>query len=240
MSYSNNGCRNESNDVDKLLRYWGVSNDPCGIFTNIVGAGFDTEEKRNKLLCTTMATFEKHRQNWETFFPDEPMELVIPVIPNKDHRRRVFSVYALTQASENEIVDASSSSPKNTIPRSKDCVACMHMVDLVSTSSERLIESIESDRLDIKSPPSKAKAKCKLKATTDMVLANPEEAVHDLSPKSSEIVGVIGKVNKEQVEEESDLSHLSSKELEILKQDMVASLDVVHGCIWWHIVVFLM
>ena len=189
MSYSNNGCRNESNDVDKLLRYWGVSNDPC-IFTNIVGAGIDTEEKRNKLLCTITATFEKHRQNWETFFPDEPMELVIPVIPNKDHRRRVFSVYALTQASENEIVDASSSSP-NTIPRSKDRVACMPVVDLVSTSSERLIESIESDRLDIKSPPSKAKAKCKLKATPDMV-ANPEEAVHDLSPKSSEIVGVIG------------------------------------------------
>ena len=54
------------------------------------------------------------------------------------------------------------------------------------------------------------------------------------------MVGVIGKVNKEQVEEESDLSHLSSKELEILKQDMVASLDVLHGCIWWHIVVFLM
>ena len=67
MSYSNNGCRNESNDVDKLLRYWGVSNVPC-IFTNIVGAGIDTEEKRNKLLCTTMAKFEKHRQNWETFF----------------------------------------------------------------------------------------------------------------------------------------------------------------------------
>ena len=84
MSYSNNGCRNESNDVDKLLRYWGVSNDPC-IFTNIVGAGIDTEEKRNKLLCTITATFEKHRQNWETFFPDKPMELVISVIPNKDH-----------------------------------------------------------------------------------------------------------------------------------------------------------
>jgi hypothetical protein len=33
---------------------------------------------------------------------------------------------------------------------------------------------------------------------------------------------------KKQVEEESDLSHLSSKELEILKQDMVASLDVIH------------
>ena len=79
----------------------------------------------------------------------------------------------------------------------------MPVVDLVSTSSERLIESIESDRLDIKSPSSKAKAKCKLKTTPDMV-ANPEEAVHDLSPKSSEIVGVIGKVNKEQVEEESD------------------------------------
>ena len=72
------------------------------------------------------------------------------------------------------------------------------------------------------------------------MVANPEEAVHHLSPKSSEIVGVIGKVNKEQVEEKSDLSHLFSKELEILKQDMVASLDVVHGCIWWHIVVFLM
>ena len=78
------------------------------------------------------------------------------------------------------------------------------------------------------------------------MVANPEEAVHDLLPKSSEMVGVgemvgvIGKVNKEQVEEESDLSHLSSKELEILKQDMFASIDVVHGCIWWHIVVFLM
>ena len=79
----------------------------------------------------------------------------------------------------------------------------MPVVDLVSTSSERLIESIESDRLDIKSPPpSKAKAKFQLKATPDMV-ANLEEAVHELSPKSSEIVGVIGKVNKERVEEES-------------------------------------
>ena len=83
MWYSNNGCRNESNDVDKLLRYWGVSNYPC-IFTNIVGSGIDTEEKRNKLLCTITATFEKHRQNWETFFPDELMELIISVIPNKD------------------------------------------------------------------------------------------------------------------------------------------------------------
>ena len=66
MLYSNNGCRNERpNDVDKLLRYGGVSNDPC-IFTNIVGAGgINTEEKRNKLLCTITATFEKHRQNWE-------------------------------------------------------------------------------------------------------------------------------------------------------------------------------
>ena len=72
------------------------------------------------------------------------------------------------------------------------------------------------------------------------MIANPEEVVHDLLPKSSEIVGVIGKVNKEQVKEESDLSHLSSKELEILKQDMVTSLHVVHGCILWHIVVFLM
>ena len=35
------------------------------------------------------------------------------------------------------------------------------MVDLVSTSSELLVESIKYDRLDIKSPPSKAKAKCK-------------------------------------------------------------------------------
>ena len=78
----------------------------------------------------------------------------------------------------------------------------MPLVDLVSTSSERLIESIKSDRLDLKSPPSKAIAKCKLKATPDMV-ANPEEAVHDLSPKSSEILGVIGKVNKEHVEEET-------------------------------------
>ncbi len=119
MLYSNNGCRIESNDVDKLLHYWGVSNDPC-IFTNIVGAGIDTEEKSNKLMCTITATFEKHRQNWETSFPNEPMELVIPVIPNKDHRRRVFYVYALThQESENEIVDASSSSP-NTIPRNKN------------------------------------------------------------------------------------------------------------------------
>ena len=124
------------------------------------------------------------------------MEFVTPVNPRKDYQRCVFSFYALTQASENEIVDASSSSP-NIIPRSKDRVACMPVVDLVSTSSERLIEPIKSDRLDMKSPPSKAKqskAKCKLKATPDMV-ANPEEAVHDLSPKSSEIAGVIGKVN---------------------------------------------
>ena len=71
------------------------------------------------------------------------MELVIPVIPNKDHQRRVFSVNALTQANKNEIVDASSSSP-NTIPRSKDRVACMPVVDLVSTPSQRLDESIES------------------------------------------------------------------------------------------------
>ena len=91
MLYSNNGCRNESNDVDKLLRYWGVSNDPC-IFTNIVGAGIDTEEKRNMLLCTITAPFEKHRQNWETFFPDKPMEFVIPgVIPNKDQRSNRYS-----------------------------------------------------------------------------------------------------------------------------------------------------
>ena len=61
-------------------------------------------------------------------------------------------------SSENEIVDASSSSPNN-IPRSKDRVVCMTLVYLVCTSSERLIESIESDRLDIKSAPSKAKAK---------------------------------------------------------------------------------
>ena len=67
MSYSNNGCQNESNDVDKLLRYWGVSNDPC-IFTHIFGDGIYTEDKRNKLLCTITATFEKHCQNWETFF----------------------------------------------------------------------------------------------------------------------------------------------------------------------------
>ena len=59
----------------------------------------------------------------------------------------------MTQASENDTVDASSSSP-NTIPRSKDPVSCMPMVDLVSTFSECLIESIESDKLDIKSPPS--------------------------------------------------------------------------------------
>ena len=52
------------------------------------------------------------------------------------------------------------------IPRSKDCVPCMPVVDLVSTSSERLIESIESDRLDIKSPPSKAKVKCKIKGNS--------------------------------------------------------------------------
>ena len=125
MLYSNNGCRNESNEIDKLLHYWGVSNDPC-LFTYFVGAGIDTEEKSNKLLCTITATFEKQRQNWETFFPDEPMELVIPVIPNKDHRRCVFSIYALTQASENEIVDASSSSPNDTIPRSKDRVAWLY------------------------------------------------------------------------------------------------------------------
>jgi hypothetical protein len=67
MLCSNNGCRNESNDVDKILRFWGVSNDPF-TFTNIVGAGIDTEEERNKLLCTITATFEKHCQSWELFF----------------------------------------------------------------------------------------------------------------------------------------------------------------------------
>ena len=59
MAYRNNGSQNDSNDVDELLRYWGVSNDPC-TFTNIVSTGIDTEEKRNKLLGSISATFGKH------------------------------------------------------------------------------------------------------------------------------------------------------------------------------------
>ena len=114
------------------------------------------QKKRGTSFCAPLRPHLRSIAEIGNFFPDEPMEFVIPVIPNKDHQRRVFSIYALTQASENEIVDASSSSP-NTIPRSKDRVACMPVVDLVSTSSERLIESIKSDRLDINSPPSKAK-----------------------------------------------------------------------------------
>ena len=89
MAYSNNSSRDESNDVDEVLHYcWGVSNGPH-TFTNVVSTFIDTEEKRNKLLGTISATFEKHRQNWEEFFPNQPMELVIP---SREHRHRVFSV----------------------------------------------------------------------------------------------------------------------------------------------------
>ena len=82
MSYSNNGCRNESNDVDKLLCYWGVSNDPC-IFTNIVGAGIDTEE-RGTSFCAPLRPPLRSVAKIGKLFPDKPMEFVIPVIPNKD------------------------------------------------------------------------------------------------------------------------------------------------------------
>ena len=73
MAYSSNKCQNESNDVDKLFHYWGVFNNPC-TFTNIVRTGIDTEEKKNKLLSNISATFEKNRQNWEAFIPDQAME----------------------------------------------------------------------------------------------------------------------------------------------------------------------
>ena len=134
----------------------------------------------------------------------------------------------MKQSNENKIVDFGSSSP-NSIPRSDDLRPSVPVVDFVFTSSERLDDStIEIDRLDMNSPPSTAKAKVKLKATPDLV-ANPEKVVHDLSLKSSENVGVNGKVNEEKVEEQrSDLSQLSSKALELLKQDMVASTEVVH------------
>jgi len=68
MAYSNNSSQDDSNGVDEVLRHWEVYKDPC-TFTNVVSTGIDTEEKRNKILGTISATFEKHRQNWEAFFP---------------------------------------------------------------------------------------------------------------------------------------------------------------------------
>ena len=60
MAYSNNRSQNESNEVDKLLRYWGVSDDPYTTFTIIDSTGIDTEEKRSKLLGAISAKIGKH------------------------------------------------------------------------------------------------------------------------------------------------------------------------------------
>ena len=35
-------------------------------------------------------------RKWEEFFPDQVMELVIPVIPSKDHMCHVVSIYTST------------------------------------------------------------------------------------------------------------------------------------------------
>ena len=91
MAYSNNSSQDNSSGVDEVLRYWGVYKNPR-TFTNVVSIGIDKEEKRNRLLGTISATFEKHRQNGEAFFPNQLMDLVIPVIQRKEHRCRVFSV----------------------------------------------------------------------------------------------------------------------------------------------------
>ena len=102
------------------------------------------------------------------------MELIIPVIPSKDHRRHVVSVSTSTQSIESEIVAR------------KDRRVCV--VDLVSISTE----SIDSDLLDIKqSSRSKAKAKgSTLKEIPDIVVTNLE-IIHDSCfPKNCKIVGV--------------------------------------------------
>ena len=74
MVYSNNSSQDDSNGVDEVLRHWRVYKDPR-TFTNVVSTGIDSvdEKRTNKLLATISATFEKHCQNWEAFFPDQPM-----------------------------------------------------------------------------------------------------------------------------------------------------------------------
>ena len=54
----------------------------------ILLVGIDTEKKSQKL---------KELSNWEAFFcADQVMELVIPVIPSKDHMCHVVSIYTST------------------------------------------------------------------------------------------------------------------------------------------------
>ena len=111
---------------------------------------------------------EKHRQNWEAFCPNQPMELVIPVIPSKEHRRRVFPVSKSTQFIDNEIVG------------NEDRQVCV--VDLVSVSAE----SIDSDLLDIKqSSLSKAKSKGTLKEIPDIIVTKSDKKQRNTSVKFS-------------------------------------------------------
>ena len=185
MAYSNNSSsQDDFNGVDEVLQHWGVYKDPR-TFTNVVCTGIDTEEeKRNTLLGTILATFENQRQNWEAFFPNQPMELVIPVIPSREHRLHMFSVSISTQFIDNEIVG------------NEDCQVCV--VDLVSISTE----STDSDLLDIKqSSCSKAKAKgSTLKEIPDIVVTNLEIIHGSYFPKNSKIVGVADRKVIEQVE----------------------------------------
>ena len=166
VAYSDNSTsQDESNGVDELLHYWGVYKD-ARTFTNVVSTGIDTEKKRNMLLGTVPATFEKHRQNWEAFFPHQPMELVIPVIPSREHRLHMFSVSISTQFIDNEIVG------------NEDRQVCV--VDFVSVSTK----SVDSDLLDIKQySDSKVKAKGTLKEISDIFVTNLE-IIHDRIPKN--------------------------------------------------------
>ena len=186
VAYSDNSTsQDESNGVDELPYYWGVYKDPR-TFTNVVSTGIDTEKKRNMLLGTVPATFEKHRQNWEAFFPHQPMELVIPVIPSRDHRRLVFSVSKSSQFIDNEIAG------------NEDCQVCV--VDLVSISTEST--TIDSDLLDIKKSvfPFQSKSKRSLKEIPDIIVTNLE-IIHDSCfPKNSKIDGVANRKIIEQVE----------------------------------------
>ena len=152
MAYSNNSSsQDDFNGVDEVLQHWGVYKDPR-TFTNVVCTGIDTEEeKRNTLLGTILATFENQRQNWEAFFPNQPMELVIPVIPSREHRLHMFSVSISTQFIDNEIVG------------NEDRQVCV--VDFVSTIST---ESIDSDLLDIKQS-SRSKAIGTLKEIPEII-----------------------------------------------------------------------
>ena len=78
------------------------------------------------------------------------MELVIPVIPSREHRLHMFSVSISTQFIDNEIVG------------NEDRQVCV--VDLVSISTE----SIDSDLLDIKQS-SRSKAIGTLKEIPEII-----------------------------------------------------------------------